>query len=110
MRVLFILTLFLIFYGGAMAQEKTVDNIADCQIIRVVEMPLTKKPKVPRKPKIVLLNTCIDDEIPRQRPVIEVIRNGKKEFRTFEVIKVFTDRAEAENYAEENGLTDVDFD
>lgn len=84
-------------------------QISDCQIIRVVKIPLTKKPNVETQSKIVLLNTCLNDEIPRQRPVMEVLRNGEKKFREFEVIKVFADRKEAEKFAEENGLTDIEF-
>lgn len=89
----------------AMNQEK----ISDCHVIRVVEIPMTKKTNVPSEPKIALLNTCLNDEIPQQRPVIEVIRNGKKEFREFEIIKVFTDKIEAEKYAQENGIKDINF-
>lgn len=85
----------------------TQNNQSDCHIIRVVEIPLTKKPNVPTESKIALLNTCLNDEFPQQRPVVEVIRNEKKEFREFEIIKVFTNRKEAEEYAKENGITDV---
>ncbi len=87
----------------------TPNNQSDCHIIRVVEIPMTKKPNVPSEPKIALLNTCLNDTIPQQRPVIEVIRNGKKAFREFEIIRIFKDNAEAEKYAEDNGLTDVEF-
>ncbi len=87
----------------------TKDNQSDCHIIRVVEIPLTKKPNVPSESKIALLNTCLNDEIPQQRPVIEVIRNGEKAFRELEIIKIFADRNEAENYAKENEITDSEF-
>ncbi len=87
----------------------TQNNQSDCHIIRVVEIPLTKKPNVPSEPKIALLNTCLKDEIPQQRPVIEVIRNGKKEFREFEIIKLFADRKEAETFAKENNIIDSSF-
>ena len=33
--------------------------------------------------KITLLNICLNDKITRQRPVIEVPGNDKKEFREF---------------------------
>jgi len=89
----------------AMNQEK----ISDCRIIRIVEIPMTKKPNVPTESKIALLNTCLNDKIPQQRPIIEVIRNGKKEFREFEIIKVFADKIEAEKYAQENDIKDISF-
>ena len=110
MKTIWIFLLFATFYGATTAQENQVQNTADCQIIRVVEMPLTKKPNVPSEQKIALLNTCLKDKIPQQRPVIEVIRNGKKEFREFEIIKLFATRAEAEKYAKENKLVDVNYD
>jgi hypothetical protein len=88
--------------------EEYKKHVADCRIIRRVEIPMTKKPNVPAQPRIALLDTCLNDPVPQQRPVIEVLRNGRKEFRQFELIKIFTDRAEAESYARENGLTDVE--
>jgi hypothetical protein len=105
MKVFLLTTLFLVNYGINTAQEKSTD----CQIIRVVEFPLSKKPNIKTESKIAVLNTCLTDKIPQQRPVIEVIRNGRKEFREFEVIKIFSDQAEAENHARDHGLVDVDY-
>ncbi|MEK7724952.1 MAG: hypothetical protein AAB336_11415 [Acidobacteriota bacterium] len=87
----------------------TQNNLSDCHIIRIVEIPLTKKPNVPSEPKIALLNTCLNDEIPQQRPVIEVIRNGKKEFREFEINRIFDNKEQAEKYAKAKGITDSVF-
>ncbi len=87
----------------------TKNNLSDCHIIRVVGIPMTKRPSVQRELKIALLNTCLKDEISQQRPVIEVIRNGEKAFREFEIIKIFADRNEAENYAKENDIIDLEF-
>jgi hypothetical protein len=83
-------------------------HVADCRIIRQLELPLSKKPNVPLPLKIALLDTCLNDPIPQQRPVIEVLRNGKKVVREFEVIRIFVDLREAEIYARENGLPDID--
>lgn len=87
----------------------THKNQSDCHIIRVVDIPLTKKTNMPSEPKFVLLNTCLDDEIPQQRPVIEVIRNGEKAFREFEIIRIFLDKDEAKEYANDNKITDSEF-
>jgi hypothetical protein len=89
--------------------EEYTKYVADCRIIRVVELPLSKRPNVPTAPKIALLDTCLNDPIPQQRPVIEVMRGGKKAFREYDIIKIFADRAEAESYARENGISDADF-
>ena len=89
--------------------EEYKKHVADCRIIRLTELPLTKKPNVPTTLKIALLDTCLNDDIPQQRPVIEVVRNGKKEFREYDVVKTFADKAEAGKYAKENGLFDVDY-
>lgn len=40
---------------------------------------------------------------------IEVIGNGKIEFREFEIIKLFADRKEAETFAKENNIIDANF-
>lgn len=82
---------------------------SDCEIIRRIEMPLTKRPNTPKESKIALLNTCIFDETDVQRPSIEVTRFGKKQVRLFEVIKIFNDPSEAAKYAAENQLFDVNF-
>lgn len=79
----------------------------DCHIIRVITIPLTKKPGVITERAIALLNTCINKEIIQQLPVIEVIRNKQKEFRGYEVIKIFKNKVEAKRYAYENSLTDI---
>ncbi len=79
----------------------------DCHIIRVITIPLTKKPGTITKPVIALLNTCVSKEIIQQHPVIEVIRDEKKEFREYEVIKIFKNKVEAKRYAYENSLTDI---
>jgi len=96
------------FYGGVTAQENKAE-IADCRIIREVGFPLTKKPDIKTTRKLALLDTCLRDDPPQQRPTEEVIRNGKKEFRAFEVLMVFADRTEAEKYARANGITDTNF-
>lgn len=85
------------------------EKIADCQIIRRIDIPLTKKPGVPKRKVIALLNTCLDENVPQQRPTIQVVRNGKKQFRLFEVLKTFDSQAEAEKYAKEDYIIDVDF-
>lgn len=82
---------------------------ADCHIIRVISIPLTKKPGVVTRHEIALLNTCLSNKIIQQRPVTEVIRNGEKEFREYEVIKIFKNEIEAKIYAQENSLTDIEF-
>ena len=87
----------------------TQNNPTDCHIIRVIEIPLTKKPGVVGYKKIVLLNTCLNNEFGQQLPVIEVIRNGIKEFREYEIIQFFENKKEAEKYAKDNGITDIDF-
>jgi len=81
--------------------------VKDCHIIRVITIPLTKKPASITKHVIALLDTCISKEIVQQRPVIEVIRNGQKEFREYEVIRIFKDELEARHYARLHGLTDI---
>lgn len=81
----------------------------DCEIIRIIDFPLTKRPNAPKNPKIALLNTCLFDETVVQRPSIEVMRMGKKQTRLFAVIKTFENKREAEKYAKANQLFDVNY-
>lgn len=86
------------------------ENVADCQIIRLIDFPIGKRAtneKVTKK--LALLNTCLNDAEIMQRPSILVTRNGKKENRLFEVMKTFASKTEAKNYAKENGITDVKY-
>lgn len=41
------------------------------------------------------------------RPVVELERAGKAQFFAYDVVKVFTDEAEARAYAKAHGITDV---
>ncbi|MHC9542502.1 MAG: hypothetical protein AB9903_23590 [Vulcanimicrobiota bacterium] len=53
---------------------------------------------------------CLLDIAPRgvmQRPVIEVEIKGQKEWREYEIERIFESRAEAERYAKENRITNV---
>ena len=86
------------------------ERMADCYLIRTIDIPLTKKPNVPTESKIALLNTCPADKIPQQRPVIEVIRNGKTEHREYEVLRTFVDIEEARIFADGHGITDLVID
>lgn len=90
--------------------EMSKEKVADCHVIRTIDVPLTKKPNVPKDRKIALLNTCLKDETPQQRPVIEIVRNGKKEFREYEVLRVFADLKEAIDFAAEQGIKDFDIE
>lgn len=38
-------------------------------------------------------------------PIIELVRNGKRRFFEFEVVKIFKDEIEARNYAEKNAVS-----
>ncbi|MBS1794738.1 MAG: hypothetical protein JSS81_12840 [Acidobacteria bacterium] len=106
MKLLLITITVAAFCGTVLAQER---KNGDCRIIRVVFVPLTKRPDVVRTPRLALLDVCLKDAIPQQRPVVEIERDGRRQFREFAVLRLFADRAEAEQYARENDLTDVDY-
>lgn len=89
--------------------QRYTDHIADCHIIRIEEIPLTKRLDAKTESKIALLNTCLNDKTPQQRPVVEVIIDGKEEFREYEIIRLFADKAEAETYAKANGVIDIGY-
>jgi hypothetical protein len=56
-------------------------------------------------PKYCLLKLCTPDGTARR--VIEVTENGKKAYREFDVVKIFTSREEAQIYAQKHAITDV---
>ncbi len=85
-------------------------EIADCQIIRVLRKPRGKTPQYLTEPRITLLATCFElEHLNYQVETIDLTRLGKKEVRKMLEIRVFKDKREAEFYAKENGLFDVDY-
>jgi hypothetical protein len=59
--------------------------------------------------RICLLDICPPDEGMMQRRVIQVEREGKTGWREFDIVKVFENQEEAEEYAAEKGIKDVEY-
>lgn len=87
-------------------QQFPPDN--GCRVVRRVAIPLTKRPGQKLKQAAALVNVCLSDPGMRQRPVTGVLVSGKKEWREFEVEKVFKSEKEARRFAKENNITDFD--
>jgi hypothetical protein len=62
-----------------------------------------EKPALPK-----LLDVCPYGDV--ARPTIEVVRAGKKSYRTFDVLQTFANVDEARAFATKHGLTDVVLD
>ena len=60
------------------------------------------------EPKICLLDIDPPHKGREARRTIEVEINGIKEWREFDVVKTFADKAQARSYAAKNGITNVD--
>lgn len=101
--------LIVAIFIGILSVTTMAQDTDDCQIIRKIDYPLTKKQSIKTTKKIALLNTCLKDEPPMQRPTIGVVRNGKTVYRTFGIIKLFGSKKEARIYAKENKITDIRF-
>lgn len=59
--------------------------------------------------KVCLLDVGFSDEGKQQRRVVQVTIDGEEIWREFEIVKVFETRGEAEKYAAENGIKDVEY-
>ena len=95
---------------GVTDESMLLNEIPKCNLIRVIDMPLRKRNDKPTTPTIALLDVCLPPEANNiQHPVITFEENGKKVSRIFEVIKTFANKEEAEKYAKENGIVDIDF-
>lgn len=95
---------------GVRDESMLLMDLPKCKIIRVIGMPLQKRPDAKTTPTIALLDVCLPPEANNKaHPVISFEENGKKVSRIFEVIKTFKDRAEAKKYAAENGVIDMEF-
>ena len=62
-----------------------------------------------KEEKICLLKLFSPDSDRIQRRMIEIHRDGEKVWYAFDIIRMFEKRAEAESYAAENGIQDVEF-
>ena len=60
--------------------------------------------------KIVLLDICPPHPGELQRRVIELEREGESVWLEFDIVRVFENRKEAQDYAAENGIDDVRFE
>jgi len=95
---------------GVIDESMLLNDPPKCKLIRVIDMPLRKKSDKEIKPTIALLDVCLPREANDfQHPMITFQENGKTVTRIFEVIRTFTDQEEAEKYAKENRITDVEF-
>lgn len=82
-------------------------------MIRFIEYPIKKRPPSPSEKRVrkhCLLNICLSDKMQVARPMIEVMLDGKKAYRTFAVEKMFESRQEAEDYAAAYGIIDVKYE
>jgi len=60
--------------------------------------------------KMCLLDICPPDEGMGQRRVIEIHRGGESVWREFDIARAFESKEEAREYADQNGIEDVEFD
>lgn len=80
----------------------------ECLLIRQIWYPVTKTndPKNPQKLKYCLITVCPENPGMVARPLIGVgmDENGKMIMKEYDVVKVFKNKTEAQNYAKKNGL------
>jgi len=58
--------------------------------------------------KICLLDICPPDQGMMQRRIIQLNRDGEETWREFDIVQIFESEEEAEAYAGENGITDIE--
>lgn len=87
-----------------------------CYIIRKIRLAHCKKgPSLCAKcremdvERICLLDICPPRAGEIQRRVIPIIRDGEQVWREFDISRMFASEEEATQYAEEHGITDVEF-
>lgn len=97
------------FSTQAKAQETSPVNPPNCKVIRVVSYPVTQRMDKNVKKRIALLNLCPENRGMVARPMLPVEAAGKFAMFEYDVIRVFKNKKEAEKYAKQNGITDVNF-
>ena len=100
-------------FGGATATATAaVSNPTEkCQVIRKVAYPVTQTMSRtnPQTMEICLLNLCPPNRGMLARPTITVTENGQMTAREYDVAKVFKSKAEAQDFAGKNGISDISF-
>jgi hypothetical protein len=97
------------FSTRANAQEAKNVNPPHCQVIRVVAYPVTQRADKNVKKRIALLNLCPENRGAVARPMLPVETEGKFRMFEYEVVRVFKNRKDAEKYAKQNNIADVNF-
>jgi len=107
LRLYAFLLVFIVLAGQAFAlEEKEQLIIRKIPLQHCMKGPsMCEKCRAMSARKYCLLN--ISPKGVMARPVIEVEIKGKKEWREYEIVKIFEDRDEADRYAKGNGITDV---
>lgn len=103
--------------GLASSMNRAIDENEQCKIIRKISVTHCKrgparcvKCKATSKETICLLNICPEDAGKVARRVIPIKRNGKIEYREFDVIKQFESSDEALQFAKDNNISDIEID
>ncbi len=86
-----------------------------CHIIRKIRLAHCKrgperceKCREMDEEKICLLDICPPDQGMMQRRIIQLNRDGEETWREFDIVQIFESEEEAEAYAGENGITDIE--
>jgi hypothetical protein len=114
----YLLILMMILNAGIITNNmKDRETDSDCRIIRKIFITHCKrgpqrcnKCKAISKDKICLIDICPENAGTVARRVIQIKRNGKAEYREFDVIKQFENSDEAIEYAKEHEITDLLFE
>ncbi len=115
MLSLLVSIVFLLFPTQNFAQEmSSADKIQEkqpptCQVIRIVDYPVTPTRSKNVKKRIALLNLCPKDRGMMARPMLPMMIEGKPEMYEYDVVRVFKNRKEAEKYAKANKITDTGY-
>lgn len=97
---------------GATLNRIFSDELAksdECQIIRRVMYPISKRPTMNQESRVALVNICPENRGMVARPTTTIIVDGEPVMFEYDVVKVFDTVASARAYAAEHGIKDSQF-
>lgn len=97
-----------IFAAKSVAMADAANKIP-CQIIRVVDYPISKTNDGKAKPTISLLDLCPPNKGMVARPMYPFLIGGRSLMFEYDVLRTFGSEKEAREFATANGITDFAF-
>ncbi len=95
-------------FGKKMSETASIPK-SECQVIRKVLYPVSKRRTPDQKLRHALLDICPPNKGMVARPMTTIMVDGEPVYYEYDVIKVFENEKDAKKYAKENNISDASY-